>query len=130
MPDLALRGIPDQLHRELKAAARRNHRSLNGEILARLAASVRMAPVEAAVLLERIRRRNRALGPVNLDETALARLRDEGLAILLVEQSTQRAFEIADFVCVLESGREVWSGTAEDARTDRTLVDAYLGLAG
>jgi len=78
MPDLALRGIPDQLHRELKAAARRNHRSLNGEILARLAASVRMAPVEAAVLLERIRRRNRALGPVNLDETALARLRDEG----------------------------------------------------
>ena len=61
---------------------------------------------------------------------ALARLRDEGLAILLVEQSTQRAFEIADSVCVLESGREVWSGTAENARTDRTLVDAYLGLAG
>lgn len=61
---------------------------------------------------------------------ALARLRDEGLAILLVEQSTQRAFEIADFVCVLESGREVWSGTAETARDDRTLVDAYLGLTG
>ena len=78
MPDLALRGIPEELHRELKAAAKRNHRSLNGEILARLAASVRMAPVEAAVLLERIRRRNLALGPVNLDETALGRLRDEG----------------------------------------------------
>lgn len=61
---------------------------------------------------------------------ALARLRDDGLGILLVEQSTRRAFEIADFVCVLESGREVWSGTAENARTDRTLVDAYLGLAG
>ncbi|MDE2873467.1 MAG: Arc family DNA-binding protein [Gemmatimonadota bacterium] len=59
MPDLALRGIPEELHRELKASARRNHRSLNGEILARLAASVRTAPVEAAVLLERIRRRNR-----------------------------------------------------------------------
>ena len=61
---------------------------------------------------------------------ALARLRDEGLAILLVEQSTRRAFEIADFVCVLESGREVWRGTAEAARNDRTLGDAYLGLAG
>ena len=79
MPDLALRGIPEELHTELKAAARRNHRSLNGEILARLGASVRMQPVEAAVLLERIRRRNRALGPVNLDEAALGRLRDEGL---------------------------------------------------
>ena len=61
---------------------------------------------------------------------ALARLRDEGLAILLVEQSTRRAFEIADFVCVIESGREVWRGTAETARNDRSLVDAYLGLAG
>jgi len=77
VPDLALRGIPEELHRELKASARRNHRSLNGEILARLAASVRTAPVEAAVLLERIRRRNRALGPVNLDERAFERVRDE-----------------------------------------------------
>ena len=78
MADLALRGIPEELHRELKASARRNHRSLNGEILARLAASVRIAPVEAAVLLERIRRRNRALGPVDLDKATLDRLRDEG----------------------------------------------------
>ncbi len=77
VPNLVLRGIPEELHRELKAAAKRSHRSLNGEILARLAASVRIAPVEAAVLLERIRRRNRALGPVNLDERALDRLRDE-----------------------------------------------------
>ena len=41
MPDVALRGIPEELHLELKAAAKRSHRSLNGEILARLAASVR-----------------------------------------------------------------------------------------
>lgn len=80
MPDLALRGIPEDLHRELKAAAKRNHRSLNGEILARLAASVRTVPIEAATLLERIRRRNRALGPVALDENTLNRLRDEGRA--------------------------------------------------
>ena len=38
MPNLALRGIPDQLHRELRSAAIRNHRSLNGEILSRLTA--------------------------------------------------------------------------------------------
>ena len=80
MPDLALRGIPEDLHRELKAAAKRNHRSLNGEILARLSASARPVPIEAATLLERIRRRNRALGPVALDEPTLNRLRDEGRA--------------------------------------------------
>ena len=61
---------------------------------------------------------------------ALGRLRDDGLAILLVEQSTQRAFDIADTVCVLESGKAVWTGSAKAAREDPALVEAYLGLAG
>ena len=78
MPDVALRGIPEELHRELKTAARRSHRSLNGEILARLVASVRPQPVDAAALLERIRRRHEALGPIDLNERTLRRLRNEG----------------------------------------------------
>ena len=78
MPDVALRGIPEQLHQDLKAAAKRSHRSLNGEILARLAASVRPQPVDAAALLERIRRRHEALEPIDLTEKRLRRLRDEG----------------------------------------------------
>ena len=45
MPDVALRGIPQSLHRELKSAAKRNHRSLNGEILARLTASIDDEPL-------------------------------------------------------------------------------------
>jgi branched-chain amino acid transport system ATP-binding protein len=59
---------------------------------------------------------------------AILRLRDEGLTILLVEQSTRRALEVADRVCVLESGRAVWQGSAEEARRDPDLIDAYLGL--
>ena len=78
MPDLALRGLSEQLHRELKSAARRNHRSLNGEILARLTESVRPGPVDPETLLERIRRRHAGLGSVDLDEATLQRLRDEG----------------------------------------------------
>jgi ABC-type branched-subunit amino acid transport system ATPase component len=31
-------------------------------------------------------------------------------------------------VCVLESGRTVWSGNAADARNDPELAAAYLGL--
>lgn len=78
MADVAIRGIPDELHLELKAAAERSHRSLNGEIVARLAASVRTAPVDAVTLLERIRRRHRTLGPIELGEAALQGLEDEG----------------------------------------------------
>ena len=78
MPDVALRGIPVELHRELKAAAKRSHRSLNGEILMRLAASVRPQPVDAVALLERIQRRHPALGPIDLNEKTLRRLRNAG----------------------------------------------------
>jgi len=77
MADVAIRGIPDEVHLELKAAAERNHRSLNGEIVARLAASVRTAPVDAITLLERIQRRHRTLGPIELGEAALRGLQDE-----------------------------------------------------
>ena len=78
MPNLALRGIPDQLHRELRSAAIRNHRSLNGEILSRLSASVRGEPVDSETLLERIRLRHETVGPVDLSEENLRKLRDTG----------------------------------------------------
>ena len=78
MADLALRDIPGWLHQELKLAARRNHRSLNGEILARLTASVRGGPVDPAALLERIRLRREALGPVDLTDETLREMRDAG----------------------------------------------------
>ncbi len=78
MPHLALRGISDHVHRELKAAAARNHRSLNGEILARLTASVCPAPVDAQALLDRIARRHEGLGPIDLGEPALQEMRNAG----------------------------------------------------
>jgi branched-chain amino acid transport system ATP-binding protein len=59
---------------------------------------------------------------------AIAELKKNGLTILLVEQSTQRALEVADHVCVLESGKAVWNGTAETARDSAELIDALLGL--
>ena len=78
MPNLALRGIPDQLHRELKSAASRNHRSLNGEILARLTASIRGEPADPETLLERIRLRHETLGEVELSQEALREMRGAG----------------------------------------------------
>ncbi|HSS65574.1 MAG TPA: ATP-binding cassette domain-containing protein, partial [Gammaproteobacteria bacterium] len=65
---------------------------------------------------------------VDICYRAIARLKDEGMTILLVEQSTQRALEISDQVCVLESGRAVWQGEATEARSDPALIEAYLGM--
>ncbi len=60
---------------------------------------------------------------------AIEKLKARGITILLVEQNTQRALAVADQVCVLESGRSVWMGSAAEARDDPALIEAYLGLA-
>jgi branched-chain amino acid transport system ATP-binding protein len=65
---------------------------------------------------------------IDLCYEAITELKKNGLTILIVEQSTQRALEVADRVCVLESGKEVWQGTAEKARENTALIDALLGL--
>ena len=65
---------------------------------------------------------------VDLCFEVIEQLRADGLAVLLVEQSTSRALQLADRVCVLESGRTVWQGSGEEARNDPGLIDAYLGL--
>jgi branched-chain amino acid transport system ATP-binding protein len=53
--------------------------------------------------------------------------REGGLTILLVEQNTQRALEIAHRAYVLELGRVLQEGAAREIAADRTLLDAYLG---
>jgi branched-chain amino acid transport system ATP-binding protein len=60
---------------------------------------------------------------------ALLKLRDNGMAIVLVEQNTARALAIADTVCVLSSGNVVFAGSAREAREDRELLTRFLGMA-
>jgi branched-chain amino acid transport system ATP-binding protein len=59
---------------------------------------------------------------------ALLKLRDDGMAILLVEQNTARALAIADTVCVLASGSVVFAGPAHAAREDGELLTRFLGM--
>ncbi len=78
MSDVALRGLSPELHQALKRAAERSHRSLNGEILARLEASVRMSTVDVDALLARVEaRRARSLVP-DLDTDELRALKQAG----------------------------------------------------
>ncbi|WP_419901374.1 ABC transporter ATP-binding protein [Kiloniella sp.] len=60
---------------------------------------------------------------------AIHHLKSQGVTILLVEQNTKRALEVADQVCVLESGNVVWQGTASDAQKDPDLIEAFLGMS-
>ena len=59
---------------------------------------------------------------------AISALKKNGMTIIIVEQSTQLALEVADRVCVLESGNKVWQGAAEKARDNSALIDKLLGL--
>ncbi len=61
MPNFALRGISESLHQELRESADRNHRSLNGEILARLETSIVGTTSDVDVILARARNRAKTL---------------------------------------------------------------------
>ena len=78
MPDVALRGMSPDLHRTLKRAAERSHRSLNGEILARLEASVRTSTVDVDALLARIEARKARSSVPDLDADELRALKEDG----------------------------------------------------
>jgi branched-chain amino acid transport system ATP-binding protein len=53
--------------------------------------------------------------------------RGRGIAILLVEQNTHKALELARRAYVLELGRKVMEGTPAELRADPSLREAYLG---
>ena len=57
----------------------------------------------------------------------VVRMRDAGIAVLLVEQNARRALETADIGCVLDLGRVHISGPANDLLADPKLAELYLG---
>ncbi|MCL5406414.1 MAG: ABC transporter ATP-binding protein [Deltaproteobacteria bacterium] len=58
----------------------------------------------------------------------IQRLRDEGQTILLVEQNAREALDVSSYAYVIESGRIVIEGRAEQLRSDPAIARAYLGL--
>ena len=58
----------------------------------------------------------------------VARLKEKGNTILLVEQNVREALELADRGYVLETGRVVLEGEGKDLSQDAHIKKAYLGL--
>ena len=57
----------------------------------------------------------------------IADMRKTGVTVLLVEQNVRQALDIADRGYVLESGRIILQGPAQDLLREDILVSSYLG---
>jgi branched-chain amino acid transport system ATP-binding protein len=70
------------------------------------------------------------LAPIVVDEIfqVIQQLRDQGIAIFLIEQNVQKTLEIADRAYVLENGRIVLSGEGQKVLQDEMVCKAYLGI--
>jgi branched-chain amino acid transport system ATP-binding protein len=70
------------------------------------------------------------LAPKIVDEifTFLERIRDEGVALLLVEQYVVRALRLADYVYILNRGRVAFAGDPGEL-DEAEVFESYVGAA-
>ena len=70
------------------------------------------------------------LAPLMVDEIfqIIQGLRDQGIAIFLIEQNVQQTLEIADRAYVLENGRVTLEGESKKLLEEELIRKAYLGL--
>lgn len=59
----------------------------------------------------------------------LRQLANDGRAILMVEHDMDLVMGVCDLIHVLEFGKVIKTGTAEEVRTDRAVQAAYLGFS-
>src|SRR5207302_8443458 len=73
------------------------------------------------------------LAPVIVEELAraLRRLSDtEGLTLVLVEQNTRLALDIAPRAVVMDRGRVVYDGPSETLKRDPAKLERLIGVGG
>jgi len=70
------------------------------------------------------------LAPAVVDQLydALYKLHEDGLTLLLAEQSIPLALAIADYAYVLQTGRTVLEGKAEELERNEEVQEIYLGI--
>jgi branched-chain amino acid transport system ATP-binding protein len=63
-----------------------------------------------------------------LNELLYSIRKQDGIAILLIEHDMSVVMRISDHVVVLDYGKKIADGTAEEVRNDPRVVAAYLGV--
>jgi len=74
---------------------------------------------------------SQGLAPLIVREVfdVVARMRSEGISVLLVEQNARVSLEIADHAYVLDDGSVVYSGPAAELRADEARVQELAGAS-
>jgi len=71
------------------------------------------------------------LAPIVVEElgAAIARMKAESnMALVMVEQHAAAALAATDTAIILERGRVVWQGHAQELAADQAIMDRYIGL--
>lgn len=58
----------------------------------------------------------------------IRKLKDEGYAILLVEENPERVIDTADHVHLIDHGAVVWQGSARELGANDSILTTYLGV--
>jgi branched-chain amino acid transport system ATP-binding protein len=71
------------------------------------------------------------LNPVETREidTLIARLAQSGVTVVLVEHNMRLVMGVSDHIVVLDYGRKLCEGSADQVRSDPRVIQAYLGSA-
>ncbi len=74
---------------------------------------------------------SQGLAPVIVQEVmrTVGKMKEEGIAVLLVEQNVFLALQLADRAYVLSDGEIVYDGTAADLDSDRERMESLAGIS-
>jgi branched-chain amino acid transport system ATP-binding protein len=65
---------------------------------------------------------------ISLIRDVVVTLKEQGVAIILVEQRVDAVLEVADRIVFVENGRDAMTVTPDELRADKGLLQRFVGV--